>query len=175
MIQVTNNILLKSIALTDASIIFNAIDGNRAYLREWLPFVDATLDKKYTQSFVENSLANNEKQYLIYYQNKFSGLIGLNNTDLANNKTEIGYWICQDMQGKGLVIQSVSKLLALTFGEFNINKVTIKVGISNYKSRKIPEKLNFVFEGIERDAELLSNNKYTDLAIYSLLKREYKR
>jgi len=102
-------------------------------------------------------------------------LIGLNNTDLANNKTEIGYWICQDMQGKGLVIQSVSKLLALTFGEFNINKVTIKVGISNYKSRKIPEKLNFVFEGIERDAELLSNNKYTDLAIYSLLKREYKR
>lgn len=175
MIQVTDNILLKSISSKDAPIIFSAIDKNRVYLREWLPFVDATVDESYTQSFVENSLANDQKQYLIYYQNKFGGLIGLNNTDLANNKTEIGYWICEDMQRKGLVIQSVSKLLALAFDRFDLNKVTIKVGVSNYKSRKIPEKLNFIFEGIERDGELLSDNKYTDLAIYSLLRKEYKR
>ena len=174
MIQVSDIIFLKSISLTDSSVIFNAINQNRLYLRQWLPFIDATIDENYTFAFIEDTLSRGELRYMMYHKDIFCGLIGFNNTDLANNKAEIGYWICENMQGKGIVTKSVSKLLNIAFNKLNLNKVTIKVGVSNYKSRKIPEKLNFVFEGIERDAELLVNKKYTDLAIYSLLRKEYK-
>lgn len=54
-----------------------------------------------------------------------------------------------------------------------MNRVQIKVAIDNKKSRKIPEKLGFQIEGIEREGELLVDNVYTDIAVYSLLKKEY--
>lgn len=175
MIKISNNIYLKPLSLNDSTIIYDIVNNQRLYLREWLPFVDTTKDETDIQSFIKDSLSKEELQYIIYYQHVFCGLIGFNNTDRTNNKTEIGYWISKDVQGKGIITQSVPKLIDLAFDKLNLNKVTIKVAVSNFKSRKIPERLNFIFEGIEREAELLVNNKYTDLAIYSLLKKEYKR
>jgi ribosomal-protein-serine acetyltransferase len=57
----------------------------------------------------------------------------------------------------------------------DVNRIQIRCGTMNLSSRKIPERLGFMLEGIERDGELLSNGIYTDLAVYSLLKKEWKQ
>jgi len=53
-----------------------------------------------------------------------------------------------------------------------MNRIQIRCAVGNYPSNAIPQRLGFKFEGTERDGELLSSNQYTDINIYSLLKKE---
>lgn len=175
MITVNENITLRLISLADAGDIFYTIDSQRDYLREWLPFVDYTKQESDSLAFVQGVIDRQEKNYIIRENSKFVGLIGFKDIDTVNRKAEIGYWLSQDAQGKGIVTQSVKSLLRMAFEEMELNRIQIKAAVDNQKSRRIPERLEFRFEGIERDGELLVDNKFTDIAIYSILKKEFKR
>ncbi|MBI9036953.1 MAG: GNAT family N-acetyltransferase [Bacteroidales bacterium] len=176
--KVDKDIFLKEIALDDAEEIFKTIDSQREYLGEWLPFVEKTKGIKDTEDFV-NSVINEEEEkreliIVIFYKDNFTGIIGFKDTDKENKKTEIGYWLSEKYQKLGIISRSLKVLLKHSFEEKGINRVQIKCAVKNEKSIKIPKRLNFKFEGIERDGELLSNNKFTDLEVYSLLKSEWK-
>lgn len=173
MIQMTANTVLKPLSTDDIASIFKTIDSQREYLREWLPFVDYTFQESDTRGFVESVLAGVNEQFSIYHEDRFVGLIGFKDSDFTNKKVEIGYWLSQYEQGKGIVTCAVKELLKYGFETLGFNRVQIRVAVANTKSRRIPERLGFTLEGIERDGELLVDNKYTDLATYSLLKREY--
>ena len=174
MIQVTDSIALRPLEIGDAAIIYNTIDTERDYLRVWLPFVDETTEPAFTEKVVAAMIESDDKQFIMLFNGQFAGLIGYKETDLKSKKAEIGYWLSQTAQGKGIVIQSVQYLIHIAFEELGINRVQIKVAIENKKSRKIPEKLGFQLEGVERDGELLVDGVFTDIAVYSILKREYK-
>lgn len=175
MIEVTDDIVLYPLSVDDIFKIFNTLNQEREYMREWLPFVDTTQDAEDTGNYVRYVLQTGEQQFTIYYKEKFVGLAGFKDIDKDNHKTEIGYWLSQYAQGKGVMTQAVQKLLQYAFNEMDMNRVQIKVAINNKKSRNIPEKLGFQVEGIERDGELLVDSEYTDIVIYSLLRREYKK
>lgn len=174
MIRVSEDIILNPLSVDDIFKIFNTLNNERDYMREWLPFVDTTLEVQDTANYVNFVLQTADQQYTIYYKGEFVGLIGFKDTDLSNKKIEIGYWLSQYAQGKGIMSRSVEKLIEYAFTEMEMNRIQIKVAVGNNKSSRIPERLGFQFEGIERDGELLVDNVYTDIAIYSLLKKEYK-
>ncbi|NDV79126.1 GNAT family N-acetyltransferase [Dysgonomonas sp. 511] len=175
MIQVTDDIVLNPLSIDDIFKIFNTINTEREYMREWLPFVDSTREEEDTANFVNYVLETGDKQFTIYYQGKFVGLTGFKDTDMLNKKLEIGYWLSQFAQGKGIMTACVEKLIDYAFTEMGMNRIQIKVAEGNQKSRRIPEKLGFTSEGIERDGELLVDDVYTDIIVYSLLKREYNK
>lgn len=175
MIQVSDKIVLYPLSVDDIFRIFNTLNDEREYMREWLPFVDATREVEDTGNYVRYVLQTADKQFTIYYNEQFVGLIGFKDTDTDNKKVEIGYWLSQYAQGKGIMTQSVSKLIEHAFGEMDMNRIQIKVAVGNHKSRRIPEKLGFQKEGIERDGELLVGDIFTDIAVYSLLKKEYNK
>lgn len=175
MIKVSEDIILNPISVDDIFKIFNTLNNEREYMREWLPFVDTTKEVEDTAGFVSHVLQTGEKQFTIIYQDKFVGLVGFKDTDTGNKRTEIGYWLSQYAQGKGIMVHSVKKLVEYAFDEMDMNRIQIKVAVANHKSRRIPEKLGFSEEGIERDGELLVDNVYTDIVVYSILKREYKK
>jgi len=58
------------------------------------------------------------------------------------------------------------------FKELNLNKVEIRAALENKKSRGIPERLNFVNEGCNRQAEWLYDH-YVDHVIYGMLAEEW--
>ncbi len=176
-IQVNKNIELKQVELSDSEDIFNTINTQREYLGRWLPFVDSTQKIEDTQNFIQmiedSPPENRELVFVIRYDGVFAGLIGFKSTDKQNKKTEIGYWLSEPFQKKGIIIASVKALVKFAFDEMDINRVQIKCATENIQSKKIPKKLNFAFEGIERDGELLAGGKYTNIEVYSLLKNEF--
>lgn len=174
MIEIDKDTVLKPLTRDNAQDIFDVLNAERNYMRVWLPFVDKTHEVGNTQEAVHRMVESIDKQYCIYHKEKFVGLIGFKGTDLENRKTEIGYWLSQSAQGRGIMVQSVVKLIGYAFQELELNRVQIKVAVDNIRSRRIPEKLDFILEGIERDGELLVDNVFTDIAVYSLLKRDYK-
>ncbi|WP_439881806.1 GNAT family N-acetyltransferase [Pontibacter sp. MBLB2868] len=174
-IEVAQYLLLREIAVTDAPAIFNLIDSNRTYLREWLPFVDYTLAVSDTESYIKSAQASySDLVFVIIYQQKHVGVIGYKGIDLINQKLEIGYWLAERQQGKGIVTRCCKALIRYAFEQMKMNRVQLKVALDNQKSKKIPLRLGFKTEGIERDGELSSNGEYHDLEVYSLLKREWQ-
>lgn len=175
-IKVDTEIELKQLELSDSIDIFNTIDNQRDYLGKWLPFVAFTKEVSDTEKFVDSVVNATEDRleyvFAIRKCNEFVGLIGFKDTDRQNKKTEIGYWLSEKHQKQGIVTKSVDKLCDFAFNNQGINRIQIKCAVENISSKNIPRKLGFKFEGIERQGELLTNNFFTNLEIYSKLKSD---
>jgi len=175
-IELDMETVLRQLNQSDSQNIFNAIDGQRGYLGKWLPFVELTKEIADTEAFVDSIVNASEDSFeyvfTIRKRNEFIGLIGFKSTDHLNKKTEIGYWLSENFQKQGIISNSVEKLCNFAFDTLDINRVQIKCAVENKASIKIPERLGFKCEGIERQGELLEGNIYTDLVVYSKLKSE---
>ncbi len=168
-ITVSDRISLREIEIDDSINIFQTIDSQREYLGRWLPFVEFTKSIDFSRSFIQSILdtpyENREHTFVVLYDGGFAGVIGFRSTDKSNKKTEIGYWLSESFQHKGIISDSVSALMRFAFDELDMNRIEIRCGVGNTPSRKIPIRLGFHFEGIERAAELLT----ADLWIWKYL------
>jgi len=172
-LKVDENIRLKELGLDDVDAIFNTIVNERDYLAEWLPFVEFTHEITYTRRFVENYLNSDKTDatFAIYFQSLFVGVIGLKNTDPANKKTEIGYWLSESYQHRGIITLSCKALINYAFDRLQINRIQLKAATGNLKSQQVAQRLGFSKEGIERDGELHARG-FVDLVVFSLLKAD---
>lgn len=178
-IHVSPSITLTPLSIADAQIIFDIIDSQREYLGKWLPFVSSTQTVDDPAKFIE-SVYNEPEEirehvFGIHVEEIFVGLVGLkfNKESRKNQRAEIGYWLSEKEQKKGIVTRSVKALIDYAFLELALNRVQIRCAVGNLPSKSIAQRLGFHLEGIERDGELLSDNTFTDLEVYSLLKREW--
>ncbi len=75
--------------------LFNLVNQNRAYLREWLNWVDGTQSIADTQAFIERSLQrfarNNGVTCGIWYRGELCGCIDLHEVNWSDRKSSIGY------------------------------------------------------------------------------------
>ncbi len=175
-IELFDNISLRALKRGDEEDIYSAIDSQREYLSRWLPFVAFTTSVEFTRGFVESVLNLPkdacEPTFTIRKDDKLIGLIGLKATDRDNHKTEIGYWLSQSEQGKGIITRAVAVLCKYAFEDLLMNRVQLKCAVGNTASSNIPKRLGFTFEGVERAGELFPDGTFKDLEIYSLLKSE---
>ncbi len=174
-LEVDKNIRLEALDNSIAEEIFLTIQRERKYLSNWLPFVHSTQKLSDTEAFIHSithqTNLKKDEVYSIWFKNSFAGLVGFKETDWINQKTELGYWLSEKMQGKGIATKCVEKLIRYAFQKLRLNRIQIKTAVGNSKSSAIPKRLGFCFEGIERAGEK-NNNKFLDLEIYSLLKSD---
>lgn len=170
--QITN---IELIHEHHAQSIFELVNSNRTYLREWLPFVDKMQTPEFAQNFVKGTMQRNkegiEYAFVIVLNHQVIGRVGVYKIDSQNKIGEIGYWIAENFQGKGIVTRACQVVIDFCFKELQLNRIEIKCGTQNFKSQYIPEKLKFRKEGVMRQAELLYD-KFIDLNLYSLIKKE---
>ncbi len=175
-LPITPSLYLELINPGHAQAIFELVDKNRAQLRVWLPFVDRMQTVDFAKNFINGTMQRNaeesEHAFVIILDNKVIGRVGLYKIDLQNKIGEIGYWIAEDQQGKGIVTQSCKRIIDFAFTELQLNRIEIKCGTGNTKSQAIPERLHFTKEGILRQAEQLYD-QFIDLNLYSLLKQDF--
>jgi ribosomal-protein-serine acetyltransferase len=68
----------------------------------------------------------------------------------------------------------VTALLRHGFRTLKLNRIEIRAGVRNRRSRAIPERLGFRHEGTLRQAEWLAD-RFVDHAVYGLLVGEWRR
>ncbi len=176
-IKVNDTIVLRLYQEHDAAELFKLIAENRTHFRKWLPWLDANTTAKDAENFIvdcmEKYKAKTSLSLGIYYKNKLVGSVGFNSLDKANKSAPIGYMLGKKFNGKGIMTQSCKALINYGFNELNLNRIDIKAGVENSKSRAIPERLGFKQEGILQQAEFLYNH-YIDVAVYGMLKENWK-
>jgi ribosomal-protein-serine acetyltransferase len=176
-LKIDHELELKLIQIQDSSELFQLVDHNRAHLRQWLPWVDSmTSSLQYHSiilSWIKQYRDHNGFHAGIRYKGKLAGVIGLHSIDWYNNQTTIGYYLGKGFEGKGIMTRTVIALLDYIFFTVHLNRVEIRCAVLNNKSRAIPQKLGFEFEGVIRDGEFLYDH-YHDLAVYGMLARHWR-
>jgi ribosomal-protein-serine acetyltransferase len=169
---------LRQISEDDAFDLTALIDRNRAYLKEWLPWLDKNIDIRDTARFIGRSMAqasdNNGLTFGIVFNGALAGVVGQVYLDLRQSETELGYWLDARYQGQGIMTRAAARLIDHAFEEQKCVRVFMHCAVGNVKSRAIPERLGFVQEGVLRDAEWLYDH-YVDLVVYSMEKTAWIR
>lgn len=171
---VDQDILLKEVSKDEIVPIFSTINNERSYLGKWLPFVENTKEISDTALVVSEMTRNADKSLTcgIYFQKKFAGMIGLKDFDFINRKTEIGYWLSEQYQGKGIVTRSCAALIDYAFDRLDLYRIQLNAAVGNNKSQAVALRLGFTQEGIIRSGELHTRG-FLDLVMFSLLKPEW--
>lgn len=159
-----------------AATVFGLIHQDREYLREWLPFVDATRTEEDTMSFIkfsrEQFAANEGFSAGIWHRQQFCGVIGTRKIDWVNRKVEIGYWLGKSFQGNGIMTACCRAVVNHAFAGWELNRVEIQCATANLKSAAVARRLGFAFEGTRRQAEAI-NGKFHDLMMFGMLERDW--
>ncbi|VFQ46799.1 GNAT family N-acetyltransferase [Desulfoluna butyratoxydans] len=158
-----------------ADELFQLTEKNRDYLKRWLPWLDSIKKPEDTRHFIDlqrhrfsKGLALHET---IFYRGRIAGVLGYNLLDHANGIGHIGYWMGEEYTGKGIMTRAVKDLVMMGYHYWDLQKVEIRCGVENIRSRAIPERLGFTEEGTLRRVEKFYD-QYRDLVVYGLLRED---
>jgi len=176
-ISVDRDLRLRDPTLGDAEELFAAIAANRSYLARWLPWplqVKAVEDERnWIRARRAPGAADTELGLLIIASGAIVGGLGIAGLGSPNRAAEIGYWLAEALQGRGIVTRCCRAAMKYAFEARGANRIQIRAAVDNTRSRAIPERLGLVFEGVQRQA-ILVNGVFQDLAVYSMLAAEWK-
>lgn len=160
-------------SLDNAEQMYNYIDKDRDRLSKYLPWPKFIKSKEDEEIFISTCIDNwnNFKaiQYAIYLNdsNEYLGNIGAFNFDLQNDNCEIGYWILGKFEGHGYISEALSILQKNLFN-LGFHRLYIRCEPSNNRSKSVPIKANFIFEGIMQGSAK-KDDEYIDLEVYSII------
>lgn len=158
-----------------ATELFNMVQKNHVYLEPWLGWVDFIKVPEDEFCIVQSVAQVNAGKYFICVNKQIHGMVGFVQESKSKQMVEIGYWLDNAMNGRGIMTRAVDKLTGLAFDVWGANRVEIKAAIENKKSRAIPERLGFHQEGVLRQYEIVRPGVIQDIAIYSKLKSEWEK
>jgi ribosomal-protein-serine acetyltransferase len=176
-IIINSNISLELLQASHSAGLFSLIDDNRLYLRKWLDFLDNMNTETAAQNFIagcmQRNLAGKEWAYLILNNSKAIGRVGLYKIDHEQKNAEIGYWIAEAEQGKGVITACCETIIAFAFNNLQMQRVELRCVTDNVASINVAKKLGFTHEATLRQAENLYG-KFNDLHVFALLRANFE-
>ena len=173
-LKVNEDIYLDKLKSQDTLELFELTDKNRPYLKKTLPWLDYSTTAKDSEDFIsqENENFLNKSLILGIREKKLIGIISFNTIDWEKKEGEIGYWIDEKMQGKGIVTVSCKTLIDLGFSDLQLEKILISCSTQNIKSQLIAKRLGFQEECLIPNKEFLYDH-YVDHILFSKTEKDY--
>jgi ribosomal-protein-serine acetyltransferase len=174
--QLSDGQKLRLIEESDAGELQAVVDANRDHLARWLPWAAGQTSED-TLAFIDHAreqLARNDGfQMTVVDDDKIVGMVGFVGVSWQHRSTTIGYWLAESAQGRGIMTRAVRALTSHALEIWQLNRVEIRAGVDNARSRAIPERLGFNQDGVLRDAERIGD-RYVDQAVYAMLARQWR-
>ena len=175
-LKIDNELHIRSFDKTMAQELFRLVDSNREHLQQWLTWVPFQKSSEDTLAFLQHRKNEIERTGAfgggIFLEDRIVGTIGFHSFHRADNSASIGYWLCKDMTGKGIVTRSVQRLLQHGFEDLLLHRIELRASTENKKSWSIAEKVGFTREGMIRQCSFV-NGRYLDHYVYGILKDEF--
>jgi len=141
--------VLRRLDLADLEGIWAVVEREHDRLGVWMPWVELTPTIEEERAWLESVVMNQDtlEGCGVFVDGRYVGGVGLM-PGAYGISAEIGYWIDSAYEGRGLVTRAVRALIDIGFEQLGLNRIEIRAGVDNHRSRAIPERLGFTFEGI---------------------------
>jgi len=173
--MIDEHLALRVTTERDAEEAYALIEKDREHLGEFLPWVDTIHSLEEERKSLATFLYDPNKQ-ISCFLTLDGRMIGAVAPAIINRPAlwaELGYWIGSEWEGKGYVTAGVREVEKLCFIDLGLERVQITNDVDNVRSRAIPERLGYTFEGILRHHLVSGHGRIADRSVYSILKHEW--
>jgi ribosomal-protein-serine acetyltransferase len=175
-ITLDSNIHIRLFKQTDAEELYKVTTANRDHLYQFMSW----MDELHTLCDFENHLKTAEERAAqktgfkigVWRDGTLIGCVEVVGIEYKHKFGQVGYWLAHDCTGKGIMTLVLRRVISILFGEFEWNRVEIRVASENEKSLKIPERLGLRQEGTLRQVQYL-HGKFIDHVLFSVLRQEW--
>lgn len=105
-IYVNGNIQLKTINHENATMLFPLFKADLKEISQWFPF-DEDYKLEYDLSYIDEKTPPFDETFVIYYNGKPCGRVGLYDYDQSKGEIYLYYWIASPFRRKHIAIDSV--------------------------------------------------------------------
>jgi ribosomal-protein-serine acetyltransferase len=158
------------------SKLFKLIDDNRSRLEDFFPgTVAETRTLPDTLDYcLKMEQKRKNKAYFPFIiidekDNKYVGFIDIKNIDWRIPKAEVGYFIDQHYEGKGVISKALSFVLKYMVKTYGLKKILSRAGTKNQGSQKVALNNGFILEGTIRSDFKTASGEIVDLNYYGKL------
>jgi ribosomal-protein-serine acetyltransferase len=175
-LRVNDSLELRLLTEAHTTALFTLINRNREALRPWLPWVDGTRSLEDTRRFIRFGLRQHARRSGmhagLWVDNHLGGVISYNYINQGKQMTEIGYWLGESFQGRGLMTAACRAMTSYAFTHLGLQTVEIRCAADNLKSRHVAERLGFHYQGSRPQLDWQAE-RYIDTMIYSMTGAEW--
>lgn len=170
-LEVEEGLSLKLVEQAFALHYLDIVNQQRIYLSEWLIWPQLAADESFFVEFIHQA----QDDYIhgrsivcaMLFHGELVGNICFKSIDRESKSVEIGYWLSQTFQGRGIVTKSVSALVDYAFTRLDMETIEIFAAVENRRSLHVCERLGFTFEHVINQAEVL-HGRSVDHVAYAL-------
>lgn len=153
----TKRLILRSVELADAPAMYQWL-GDKETVK-WLSgeilASIADVEEQAIRGYFWHDIAHTKKYGIALRDtNQLIGGVDFRQ-NLDNNDAEIGYVLTSAMRGYGYMAEAVTELLHIGFDIINLDSIWISHDLKNAPSRRIPERLNFVNSGQDKQGHVV--------------------
>ncbi len=125
------------------------------------------------RTFLEYATTDSSILYLaIEVEGQAVGGIGISpKKDILQKNAELGYWISEEYQGKGIVSTAIVRIVAMVFQTFDIDRIYATPFETNPASRRVLEKAGFVLEA-RFSKIVIKNGERLDELVYAIRRKQ---
>ncbi len=174
---------LDLLTASHAEELFKLVDKNRSHLEPWMPWVHNTRDIPEISAFIAaNGIRYEAGQAVVVgiwqdvdslaaQETSLRGVASLHAIDRLHSQCAVGYWLCVDAQGQGLMRRVVRRLCDYGFSDLQLHRIEIRCATENHRSQSVALGCGFMHEGTLRQAQEIQG-QFMDLEMYGLLQGE---
>lgn len=173
------DVTLRPIRVRDAKPLERVLLANRGWLRQWeatYPGGGSVID---TRSSIRNLLAHTRTghalPFIIEVDGELVGQLNVSSITFGSlSSATIGYWVAQDVAGRGITPTAVALATDYCFGVLRLHRMEICIRPENGPSLRVVEKLGFRYEGFRRRF-IHINGEWSDHFAFALVSEEVPR
>ena len=167
--------LLKILDENDYNQFYQLVVNNHDRLKRYFPNTTKGISDKdaVIKRLIENKTPGNKKTlytFGLFDQSQLIAYINVKNIDWDNLKCELGYFIDQAYEGRGLMTKYVGQVCNFCFEKLKLSKIFLRIGPENIGSKKTAEKNGFIKEGTLRKEFKIETGEWIDVEYYGKLR-----
>ena len=178
---VGDRVVVRAFTDDDAAPLFAAIQESRTHIQPWLPWADQHRSVADTLEFIRRTQARwilrdgFDMGIFSRREHTFLGGIGLGVVNWDVPAFDIGYWVRKGAEGQGYVGEATRLVTTLAFRTLKAQRVAIRCDARNARSKAIPERLGYVYEGCLRRSELDTSGRPFDMLVFAMIPEDYHK
>jgi ribosomal-protein-serine acetyltransferase len=175
----SERIALSPVDAPDANELWQVVDGSRAWLKPWLPWVPFQKSAESSLRFAEASAADWDSGRALRFAirarpgGQLLGVVGLEACVEMHRACDLGYWLRRDATHQGIMTEAAARCIEFGFRSVGIHRLRVAAATDNHSSLRVIARLGFRFEGVARHAEWC-DGRWLDHAVFAMLDHEWQ-
>jgi ribosomal-protein-serine acetyltransferase len=170
----TERLVLAPIEISDAADLWAAVEGSRAHLEKWLPWVPFNTDLDASWRYCDASATDWDHTRALRFSirerktRSFLGVVGLESLAHLHKSADLGYWLRAEGVRRGFMTEAARATVAWAFRKLEAHRIRVAAATGNTASLGVIRRLGFRFEGTAREAEWCQG-RWLDHSLFALL------